>query len=201
MSEKVENITEVRTETKPTQDRPQRRDNRAGGRRPNNRRRNDRKEDNFEEVVITINRVVKVVKGGRTFRFAAVVVAGDRRGQVGYGTGKSKEVPDAIKKAAADARANMIRVKMVGSTLPHDIIGKHDSGSILMKPAPEGTGIIAGGPVRKVLELAGYKDVVSKSLGSNTPINMIRATFDGLNRLETKESIAALRDIDIKKLG
>lgn len=174
--------------------------------RPNNRRNNNRKfnkrpQDNFEEKVITINRVVKVVKGGRRFRFAAVVVVGDRRGSVGYGTGKANEVPDAIRKAIQDARANIVKVKMVGSTLPQDIIGKHDSGRVLLKPAPAGTGIIAGGPIRSVLELAGYSDVVSKSLGSNTPINMIRATFNGLESLETKESIAALRDIDVKQLG
>jgi small subunit ribosomal protein S5 len=162
---------------------------------------NNRRQSEFEEEVVTINRVVKVVKGGRTFRFAAVVVVGDRKGQVGYGTGKSKEVPEAIKKAIDNAKSNIIRVKMVGSTLPQDIIGKHDSGRVLMKPAPKGTGIIAGGPVRKVLELAGYKDVVSKSLGSNTPINMIRATFDGLSRLETKESIAKLRDIKVEDLA
>ena len=162
---------------------------------------NNRRQSEFEEEVVTINRVVKVVKGGRTFRFAAVVVVGDRKGQVGYGTGKSKEVPEAIKKAIDNAKSNIIRVKMVGSTLPQDIIGKHDSGRVLMKPAPKGTGIIAGGPVRKVLELAGYKDVVSKSLGSNTPINMIRATFDGLSRLETKESIAKLRDIKVEDIA
>ena len=165
------------------------------------RKFNNRRNDNFEEEVVTINRVVKVVKGGRTFRFAAVVVVGDRKGQVGYGTGKSKEVPEAIKKAIQNAKASVIRVKMVGDTLPHDIIGKHDSGSVLLKPTPKGTGIIAGGPVRKVLDLAGYKDIVSKSLGSNTPINMIRATFDGLSKLETKESIAALRDIKVEDLG
>ena len=165
------------------------------------RKFNNRRNDNFEEEVVTINRVVKVVKGGRTFRFAAVVVVGDRKGQVGYGTGKSKEVPEAIKKAIQNAKAGVIRVKMVGDALPHDIIGKHDSGSVLLKPAPKGTGIIAGGPVRKVLDLAGYKDIVSKSLGSNTPINMIRATFDGLSKLETKESIAALRDIKVEDLG
>lgn len=165
-----------------------------------NKRFNNRKQDDFEEVVVTINRVVKVVKGGRTFRFAAVAVVGDKKGLVGYGTAKSKEVPDAIRKAVENAKRNVIRVKFDGTTLPQDIIGKHDSGKVLLKPAPEGTGIIAGGPVRKVLELAGYKNVVSKSLGSNTPINMIRATFDGLKRLETKESIARLRDIDIKQL-
>lgn len=181
---------EVKKDTKPKKE----------FKRGNKKFNNKRNQDNFEEVVIAINRVVKVVKGGRTFRFAAVVVVGDHNGLVGYGTAKSKEVPDAIRKAVEVARRNLIKVKFEGTTLPQDIIGKHDSGKVLLKPAPEGTGIIAGGPVRKVLELAGYKNVVSKSLGSNTPINMIRATFDGLERMETKESIARLRDIDIKKL-
>lgn len=177
----------------------------AGNKRPDRRGGNKRpfnkKQDNFDEVVVTINRVVKVVKGGRRFRFAAVAVVGDRKGTVGYGTGKANEVPDAIKKAMQNARDNVIKVKMVGTTLPQDIIGRHDSGKVLLKPAPQGTGIIAGGPVRSVLELAGYSDVVSKSLGSNTPINMIRATFDGLSRLETKESIAKLRDIEVADLA
>lgn len=193
-------MAEIQEKKQTRENNAQNRDNRRP-RRNDNKKFNNRRQDNFEEKVITINRVVKVVKGGRRFRFAAVVVVGDRRGQVGYGTGKANEVPDAIKKAIQDARANVVRVKMVGKTLPQDIIGKHDSGNVLLKPAPEGTGIIAGGPVRAVLELAGYSDVVSKSLGSNTPINMIRATFNGLERLETKESIAKLRDIDVKELG
>ncbi len=169
--------------------------------RKNTNRKPFKKQDNFDEVVVTINRVVKVVKGGRRFRFAAVAVVGDRKGNVGYGTGKANEVPDAIKKAMKNARDNIIKVHMVGATLPQDIIGKHDSGKVLLKPAKPGTGIIAGGPVRSVLELAGYSDVVSKSLGSNTPINMIRATFDGLMRLETKETTAKLRDININDLA
>lgn len=169
--------------------------------RRNRRNSRQRQPKEFEEVVIGINRVVKVVKGGRRFRFAALVVVGDKKGRVGFGTGKANEVPDAIRKAVEDAKRNIINVPMVGTTLPHDIIGKHDSGSILLKPAPEGTGIIAGGPVRSILELAGYSDVVSKSLGSNNKTNMVRATMNGLMRLETKESVAALRDIDVKQLG
>lgn len=169
--------------------------------RRNRRNSRQRQPKEFEEVVIGINRVVKVVKGGRRFRFAALVVIGDKKGRVGFGTGKANEVPDAIRKAVDDAKRNIITVPMVGKTLPHDIIGKHDSGSILLKPAPEGTGIIAGGPVRSILELAGYSDVVSKSLGSNNKTNMVRATMNGLMRLETKESVAALRDIDVKQLG
>ncbi len=206
MSQENTENQEVQTgETKAVENKKDFNNNRSNG-RPNNRRNNRRnnrnqKRDDFEEVVISINRVVKVVKGGRRFRFAALVVVGDKKGKVGFGTGKANEVPDAIKKAIEDAKRNIITVPRVGDTIPHDIIGKHDSGSILVKPAPQGTGIIAGGPVRSILELAGYKDVVSKSLGSNNKYNMIRATFDGLDRLETKESIAKLRDIDIKQLS
>ncbi len=172
-----------------------RKQNKKFDRKPKQRR------DEFQEEVIGINRVVKVVKGGRRFRFSALVVVGDKKGRVGFGTGKANEVPDAIKKAIQNAKTNVITVPMVGKTLPHDIIGKHDSGNILLKPAPEGTGIIAGGPVRSILELAGYSDVVSKSLGSNNKANMVRATFQGLESLVTKEQVAKLRDLDIKHLS
>ncbi len=169
--------------------------------KPRPRRNFKKQEDEFEEVVVKINRVVKVVKGGRKFRFAAVVVVGDKKGRVGLGTGKANEVPEAIKKAVQDAKRNVIKVHMVGTTLPHDITGIHDSGRILLKAAPKGTGIIAGGPVRSVLELAGYHDIVSKSLGSNTSINMIRATINGLESLRTKAEVAKLRDISVEQLG
>ncbi|MGL4589509.1 MAG: 30S ribosomal protein S5 [Mycoplasmatales bacterium] len=160
-----------------------------------------KKQEEFEDTLIKINRVVKVVKGGRRFRFSALVVVGDKKGRVGFGTGKANEVPDAIRKAVEDAKRNVVRVHMVGTTIPHDIQGVHDSGCILLKPAPAGTGLIAGGPVRRILEMAGYKDVVSKSLGSNNTLNMVRATMNGLTRLETKETIAALRDINIEDLA
>ncbi len=164
-------------------------------------KKNFKRQDEFEEVVVKINRVVKVVKGGRKFRFAAVVVVGDKKGRVGLGTGKANEVPEAIKKAVQDAKRNVIRVPMVETTLPHDIVGVHDSGKVLLKAAPKGTGIIAGGPVRSILELAGYHDIVSKSLGTNTSINMIRATINGLASLRTKAEVAKLRDIKIEDLG
>lgn len=166
-----------------------------------NKRRNNQKKDEFQEQLIKINRVVKVVKGGRRFRFSALVVVGDHKGRVGFGTGKANEVPDAIRKAIEDAKRNVVRVPMVGTSLPHDIVGKHDSGKIILKSAKPGTGIIAGGPVRQILEIAGYKDVVSKSLGSNNTINMVRATMNGLQRLETKEQVAARRDISIESLS
>jgi small subunit ribosomal protein S5 len=167
----------------------------------NNTKRNDRpqryqqREKEFEERVVVINRVTKVVKGGRRFRFAALVVVGDKKGRVGFGTGKANEVPDAIKKAIEDAKKNLFKVPMVGKTIPHDIIGNYGAGSVLLKPASEGTGVIAGGPVRAVLELAGIEDVLSKCLGSRTPINMVRSTVVALQSLKTIEQVAALRGL------
>jgi small subunit ribosomal protein S5 len=154
----------------------------------------------LEERVVGVNRVAKVVKGGRRFRFAALVVVGDKNGHVGFGTGKAQEVPDAIKKAVDDAKKNLITVPIVGTTIPHEIHGVFGSGNVLMKPASEGTGVISGGPVRAVLELAGVGDILTKSLGSNTPINMIRATMDGLSNLKRAEEVAKLRGKSVEEL-
>ena len=163
--------------------------------------RREKKDDRFEERVVTINRVTKVVKGGRRFRFAALVVVGDREGHVGFGTGKANEVPDAIKKAIESAKNNLITVPIInGSTIPHEITGKYGAGSVFLKPAAQGTGVIAGGPVRAVLELAGIKDILSKSIGSNTPINMVRATVQGLTSLKTAKGYAALRGKTIEEI-
>jgi len=153
-------------------------------------------EKELEERVVVINRVVKVVKGGRRMRFAALMVVGDRAGHVGFGTGKAAEVPEAIKKALESAKKNIINVPIVGTTIPHEITGIYGAGKVLLRPAPEGTGIIAGGPVRNVVELAGIGDIVSKSQGSSTKINIVRATFEALKQLRTAEQVAALRGID-----
>lgn len=155
--------------------------------------RRTEREKEFEERVVAINRVTKVVKGGRRFRFAALVVIGDKKGRVGFGTGKANEVPDAIKKAVEDAKKNIITVPMVGTTIPHEITGTYGAGSVFLRPAAEGTGVVAGGAVRDVLELAGLNDVLSKCLGSRTPINMVRATMTALNELKTLEEVARLR--------
>jgi small subunit ribosomal protein S5 len=154
----------------------------------------------LEERVVTINRVSKVVKGGRRMRFTALVVVGDKNGHVGFGTGKAQEVPDAIRKAIEDAKKNLIEVPMVGTTVPHEVLGHFGAGEILLKPAYEGTGVIAGGPVRAVLELAGIGDILSKSLGTSTPINMVRATIDGLKQMKRAEDVAKLRGKSVEEL-
>ena len=147
----------------------------------------------LKEKVVAINRVAKVVKGGRTFRFSAVVVVGDENGHVGVGNGKAAEVPDAIKKAIEDAKKNLVTVPVVGTTIPHEYVGKFGSANVLLKPAEEGTGIIAGGSVRPVLELAGYRNIRTKIIGTNNPRNVVYATIEGLKAMQTIEHVAKKR--------
>ncbi|MDE6407200.1 MAG: 30S ribosomal protein S5 [Anaeroplasmataceae bacterium] len=168
--------------------------------RQDQKERKEVEQPEFEERVVTINRVTKVVKGGRRFRFAALVVIGDKKGRVGFGTGKSQEVPEAIKKAVESAKKNMITVATVKTTIPHEVTGVYGAGRVVLRPASEGTGVIAGGPVRAVVELAGISDILSKSLGSATPINVVRATIEGLKSLETVEQVAARRGKTVEEI-
>ena len=154
----------------------------------------------LQEKVVAINRVAKVVKGGRTFRFSALVVVGDGAGHVGVGNGKAAEVPDAIKKAIDDAKKNMVEVPIVNDTIPHELIGNFGSGKVLLKPASEGTGLIAGGAARSVLELAGYKNIRTKNLGSNNPRNAVYATLNALSEMKTVEMVAALRGKKVEEI-
>ena len=160
----------------------------------------DARQLDLQEKVVEVRRVTKVVKGGRNFRFAALVVVGDENGHVGIGSGKAMEVPDAIKKAAEDAKKNLIRVPIVGTTIPHEVIGHFGAGRILIMPAQEGTGVIAGGAARDLLELAGLKDVRAKCLGTRNPRNMVNATIEGLKSLKTAEQVAALRGKKVEDL-
>ena len=160
----------------------------------------DARQLDLQEKVVEVRRVTKVVKGGRNFRFAALVVVGDENGHVGIGSGKAMEVPDAIRKAVEDAKKNLIKVPMVGTTIPHEVIGHFGAGRIIIMPAQEDTGVIAGGAARDLLELAGLKDVRAKCLGSRNPRNMVNATIEGLKSLKTAEDIAALRGKKVEDL-
>ena len=164
--------------------------------------RRAREEKEFEERVVVINRISKTVKGGRRMRFSALVVVGDRKGRVGYGLGKANEVPDAIKKAVEAAKKSVFTVNLVdnGRTIPHDVTGIYGAGEVFLKPASEGTGVIAGGAVRAVLEIAGVKDIVSKSLGANTQVNVAKATLEALKSQRSKEHIAELRGKKVEEL-
>ena len=171
----------------------ERKNQKDGKRKRQNDNKESREKSEFEERVVHVSRNSKVVKGGRRFSFGALVVVGDHKGRVGYGLGKAAEVADAIRKAGENAKSNLVMITMRGTTLPHDTVGKHSGAQVLIRPASEGTGVIAGGACRAVLELAGVRDVLAKSLGSNNHLNVTKATIKALDSLRTKEAALALR--------
>ncbi|MBR0137130.1 MAG: 30S ribosomal protein S5 [Erysipelotrichaceae bacterium] len=203
MSEEIKEVEATVSETVEEAAAPageQRRDRRFNNRRSNDRRNNNRNnnrrpEPEFEETVVKINRITKVVKGGRRMRFSALVVVGDKKGRIGLGTGKAKEVPDAIRKAKEQAVKNVFKVNIIDTTLPHAVTGQYGAAKVALRPAAAGTGVIAGGPVRAVLELAGVSNVLSKAIGSRTPINLVRATVAGLKQMKTIEEVAEIRGL------
>lgn len=206
----MENVQEVEvvateaTQNAPAQEQPKRnfregRPERKGGKRPN-RDRQEREDDGLIKKLVAVNRVTKVVKGGRTMRFSALCVVGDGKGMVGVGMAKAAEVPQAIERANMRAKKAMVKISLVDTTIPHEAIGTFGRGKVLLMPAQTGTGVIAGGPVRNVLEAVGIKDIRTKSYGSNNPVNCVKATFEGLKQLRTREEIAALRGKSVEEI-
>ncbi len=193
LNENVQPAVETEINNEIVKDEKKKREDFRKDRRQDRRERKPREDSEFDKVLVSVRRVTKVVKGGRTMRFSAVVVVGDRKGNVGIGTGKAKEVPAAIDKATLQAKTNMVKINIVNGTIPHETIGKYGTSKVLMLPAKEGTGIIAGGSSRAVIELAGIKDIVTKIHGSTNKINCVRATLRGLSSIRTVEQVARLR--------
>ncbi len=193
LNENVQPAVEAEINNEIVKDEKKKREDFRKDRRQDRRERKPREDSEFDKVLVSVRRVTKVVKGGRTMRFSAVVVVGDRKGNVGIGTGKAKEVPAAIDKATLQAKTNMVKINIVNGTIPHETIGKYGTSKVLMLPAKEGTGIIAGGSSRAVIELAGIKDIVTKIHGSTNKINCVRATLKGLSSIRTVEQVARLR--------
>ena len=191
-----ENVVVEVAEKQPKQERPNK------GKKVERRPRKDRNEksDGLDKKMVAVNRISKTVKGGRKMRFNAVVVVGDKNGRVGVGMGKATEVTLAIEKATADAKHHLVSIALDGTTIPHQIIGKFETTKILMMPSKEGSGVIAGGAVRDVVEMAGIKDITTKSYGSNNPVNCVKATFDGLMKLRNAEQIAAIRGKSVEEI-
>lgn len=207
--QEVEVVEAVQTEATPAEAAPQEqpsrkfgregRPDRKGGKRPS-RERTEKEDDGLIKKTVAVNRVTKVVKGGRTMRFSALVVVGDGKGQVGIGMAKAAEVPQALDKATQRAKRAMVTIALKDTTIPHEAIGKFGRGKVLLMPAQTGTGVIAGGPVRNVLEAVGIKDIRTKSYGSNNPVNCVKATMDGLMSLRSREHIAALRGKNVDEI-
>lgn len=200
--ENVEATAETAVEA-PAEEKSEKQERNPRGKRFERRPRRERKEekgDGLDKKMVTVNRISKTVKGGRKMRFNAVVVVGDKNGRVGVGMGKAAEVTLAIEKATADAKHHLVNIALHGTTIPHEIVGKFETTKILMLPSKEGTGVIAGGAVRDVVEMAGIKDITAKSFGSNNPVNCVKATFDGLLKLRSAEQIAAIRGKSVDEI-
>ena len=195
----AEAAPQAQSAEQPTRRNRDNRPDRRGGRR-NNRERDNREDDGLIKKLVAVNRVTKVVKGGRTMRFSALCVVGDGKGSVGIGMAKAAEVPQAIEKANLRAKKSMVQIDILETSIPHEVIGKFGRGKVLLMPAQPGTGVIAGGPVRNVLEAVGIKDIRTKSYGTNNPINCVKATFNGLKALRSKERIAALRGKSVDEI-